>query len=110
MSAFYVMRYLGATGMGFGAIYIGRGTIVGVDVANGRYQGTYTERDGKLKATVTMSLPYGGALVTGTQVPPGTKIQMTADLPADFANGQAQQIMIQGRPVQVTFEKIGDIP
>ena len=110
MSALYIMRHIGGTGAGFGAIYIGKGTIVGVDVQNGRYHGTYIEQGDRVRPTVTLSLPQGGVLVTGSQVPPGTKITMTADWPANFANGQAQQIMVQGSPVQVTFEKIGDVP
>jgi hypothetical protein len=110
MSALYIMRYIGGTGAGFGAIYIGKGTIVCVDVQNGRYHGTYIEQGDRVRPTVTLSLPQGGVLVTGSQVPPGTRITMTADWPANFADGQAQQIMVQGSPVQVTFEKIGDVP
>jgi hypothetical protein len=111
MSALYVMRYVGGTGnTGVGAIYIGKGTIVGVDVQNGRYHGTFTDHEGRVKATVTLSKAEGGPLVTGMQVAPGTTVPLTADWPADFANGQPQQIMVQGRPVQVTFEKIGDVP
>jgi len=111
MSALYVMRYVGGTGStGVGAIYIGNGTIVGVDVQNGRYHGTYTEQDGRVRATLMLSKTEGGPLVTGLQVTPGTKISLTADWPVDFGNGQPQQIMVQGRPVQVTFEKVGDLP
>jgi Thoeris protein ThsB, TIR-like domain len=110
MSAFYIMRYLGRTGTGFGAIYIGKGTIVGVDVQNGRYHGTFMEDGGRIKVIATLSLAEGGTLVTGAQVSPGTKLPLSADWPADFANGSPQQIMVQGSPVQVAFEKVGDIP
>jgi hypothetical protein len=110
MSALYAMRYLGQTGVGAGAVYVGKGMIVGADVGNGRYHGTYTEAGGRLKATLTLTMASAGVLVTGQQVPAGTKIPMTADWPADFANGQAQSITVAGRQVQVTFEKIGDIP
>lgn len=110
MSALYAMRYLGGTGVGMGAIFIGKGIILGVDVSNGRYNGTYTEEGDRLQASLTLSMPTGGVLVTGDQVPPGTEIPLTADWPKDFANGQAQQIIVSGNPVEVTFEKIGDVP
>ena len=110
MSAFYTMQYLGQSGVGMGAIYIGKGKIVGADVAGGRYSGTYSEDAGRIKAEIVLSMPNGGPLVTGNQVPPGTKIPMKADWPSNFANGQAQQIMVTGRPVNVTFEKVDDIP
>ena len=111
MSALYAMRYLGQSGIGMGVIYIGKGVIVGVDVTNGRYSGTYTEEGGRIKTTATLSAPPGGAiLVTGDRLPPGQSIPLTADWPANFADGSAQEITIMGRSVQVTFEKIGDVP
>jgi hypothetical protein len=104
------MRYIGQTGAGAGAIYIGKNKIVGVDVANGRYDGTYTETNGRIKGTATMWLPNGGALVTGQQLPAGAKLQLSVDWPTNFANGQPQQISVNGRAVSVMFEKIGDVP
>lgn len=110
MSALYAMRYAGQADTGAGAIYVGKGTIVGVDVGNGRYPGTYTEQGDRLKGTVTMSFPNGGTLVTGQQMSPGSSLQLTADWPSNFADGKPQQINVGGRPVNVTFERIGDIP
>lgn len=110
MSALYTMRYLGGVGIGMGAIYVGKGTVVGVDVTGGRYKGNYTDSNGRLKGTVTATFPSGAQLVTGMSVPPGGAIQLALDWPVNFANGQAQQVSVSGRPVQVTLEKIGDIP
>jgi hypothetical protein len=104
------MRYLGQAGLGAGAIYIGKGKIVGIDAANGRYQGSYTEQNGRIKATVALSIPGGGQLVTGQQLPAGQQLQITGDWPANFANGQPQQVSVAGHTVSVTFEKIGDVP
>jgi hypothetical protein len=111
MSALYAMRYLGSSGVGFGSVYIGRNVVVGVDVSNGRYNGTYTEQGGRIKLTGKLSAPVGGAvLVTGDQLPAGQSIPLSADWPTNFSDGSAQQIMVMGKPVQVTFEKIGDVP
>lgn len=110
MSALYAMRYLGRSDVGAGAIYIGRGKIVGIDIGGARYDGTYTEGAGRMKARVNMHVPAGVVLVTGQQIPQPTTIPLAADWPLTFADGTAQQIMVAGLPVSVTFEKIGDIP
>ena len=110
MSALYIMRYHGQQDQGMGAIYIGKGTIVGVDIGGGRYHGTFQDQGGRLRATVNLSMPQGGTLVTGQQLQPGASVPITADWPSNFANGQAQQVSVGGRLVQVTFEKVGDVP
>lgn len=109
MSAFYLMNYVGQTGMGGGAVYIGNGKIVGADVAGGRYHGSYTENGGRLSVNVTLTMMADGMLVTGQPAPRGTKLQLTATWPSNFANGQPQPIQVAGRTVNVTFEKVGDI-
>ena len=109
MSALYAMRFSGANGDDVGAVYVGKGAILGVDTENGRYSGSYTEDGGRIQATITLTFPDGGRLVTGDQVPPGATIPLTADWPVTFADGSDQRIMVSGQPVNVTFEKIGDI-
>jgi hypothetical protein len=109
MSALYAMNYVGQTGTGGGAVYVGKGKIVGIDVGNLRYNGTYSEQGGRLKGTVTLSAPTGGTLVTGAQLPAGSKLSLTIDWSADFSDGQPQPVTIEGRPVHVVMEKIGDI-
>lgn len=111
MSALYAMRYVGQSGLGVGAIYIGKGSIVGVDAANIRFSGTYTEDGGRIKASLQMTAPAGGSpLVTGGTLAEGQSVPLTADWPANFADGSSQAISVMGRQVQVSFEKIGDIP
>lgn len=110
MSALYIMRYLGATGVGFGSVYIGKGSIVGVDTGGGRYHGTYTEDAERMKAAINLTMPDGGVLVTGAQIPPGTSIPMSADWSTSFADGSPQSVNVAGGDVQVTFEKVGDVP
>lgn len=111
MSALYVMRFAGQADAGAGAMVIAKGVFLGVDAGNVRYHGTYTETDGRLKASGQLTAGQGGAtLVTGQHLPEGQSIAITADFPTDFANGAVQSIDVMGRPVRVTFEKIGDIP
>ena len=111
MSALYVMRYVGESSTGAGALHIGKGVVVGVDTGNIRYRGTYTQSAGRLRADVAMTAAAGGStLVTGAPLAVGQSLQITADWPEDFANGTTQQISVGGRQVSVMFEKVGDIP
>ena|ERR1700733_7556997 len=108
MSALYAMRYHAAR-TGHGAVYIGKGIVLGVDATGARYNGSYTIQGENLTGTVTL-IATGGALVTGQIVPKGTKVQIVLNLPPDLGNGEFQQVMVDGRPVRVAFDKIGDIP
>lgn len=131
MSALYAMRYVGtgngprngargvsrgkgrgsSGGAGFGTVYIGKNVVVGVDAANARYNGTYTEEGGRLRFSGELSSPQGGAvLVTGHSLPQGQSVPLNADWPSNFDNGSTQQIMLMGHPVQVRLEKIGEVP
>lgn len=113
MSAFYIMKYAGQAGVGGGTLYIGKGVIVGTDVLGAKYEGKYTESNGRMRGTVKMTAPPGGApLVTGQHVPSGAMFELQFDFPADrFADGTPQSMLgVGGRPVQVMFEKIRDLP
>ena len=109
MSALYAMRYRGVAGTGHGAVYIGKGKVLGVDVTGARYDGAYTSQGANLVGTVTLT-SAGAAFVTGQHMPAGTTVPITFNLPANFGNGQFQSVMVGGQPVQVAFDKIGDIP
>lgn len=109
MSALYAMNYVGATGTGGGAVYVGNGKIVGFDAGNLRYSGTYIENGGRLRGTVDLHAPTGITLVTGVQLPAGSRCSVTLDWPSSFADGSPQELAIQGSPVHVVFEKIEDV-
>lgn len=115
MSALYQMRYQGVAGVGHGAIYIGKGKVLGVDITGARYDGSYTGGGSLLNPGTTLTgavtlTAAGGTLVTGQPVPPGTQVQISFSLPPTFGNGQFQPVTVGGKPVQVAFDKIGDIP
>jgi hypothetical protein len=109
MGALYVMNFVGQTGVGGGAVYVGNGKILGVDVGNLRYSGSYTEQGGRLKGTVALTAPTGGTLVTGVQLSAGSRLTLTLDWPINFADGKPQALTVEGRPVHVLLEKVGDI-
>jgi hypothetical protein len=112
MSAFYRMDYVGQIGAGGGAIYIGKGVVFGIDVVGSTYDGAYSEAGGRLKGNVRMTTPVRGAiLVAGQRMPGGAAFDLSFDLGPDFASGRPQRIFgVGGRPIQVTFKKLKDLP
>ena len=112
MSAFYIMKYTGPFGVGGGTLYIGKGQIMGTDVLGGKYEGHYTEANGRMSGTVTMTAPPGGApLITGQRMPSGGTVNLTFEFPSDrFADGTPQTMLgVEGVPIQISFEKIRDL-
>jgi hypothetical protein len=112
MSAFYIMKYFGEAGVGGGTLYIGKGVIVGLDVQGGKIEGTYKMANGRMVGTVTLTAPPAGAsLVTGQHIPGGTMFNLSIDFPETFADGTPQSMRgLEGRPLQVVFEKVRDLP
>ena len=117
--ALYIVRYVGAeaTNMGllarggFGVMYVGCETILGVDVRNIRYHGTYAEKDDRILAQITMTpVETAEVLVTGDVAIGGDPIEVVADWPIDFGDGSLQQAIVGGNPVGIVFEKIGNLP
>jgi hypothetical protein len=109
MSALYQMRYQGIAGNGHGAMYVGKGVVVGIDIAGFRCHGTYTMSGPNLQGEATLT-SAGGALVTGQNVAAGAKVPVTFTLPTAFDDGKYYQIVVGGKPVGVSFNKIGDVP
>jgi hypothetical protein len=109
MSALYQIRYQGVAGKGHGAMYLGKGVIVGIDLAGSRYHGTYTFEGPNITGTATLT-SAGGALVTGENVPAGGSVPIAFNLPTSLDDGQYHQVVVGGKPIRVSFNKIGDIP
>ena len=113
MSAFYLMKYFGETGVGGGTLYIGKGVVAGVDLQGAKLEGNYTVANGRMRGTVKMTAPPTGAtLVTGQHVPAGGTFDLEFDFPArTFADGTPQSMTgLGGRPLKVIFEKVRDLP
>jgi hypothetical protein len=109
MGALYQMRYQGVAGVEHGTIYIGAGTIVGVDLTGARYRGTYSDQEGTLTGSGTLT-SAGRALVTGQPMPAGTRLRITFRLPSQLGDSQFNTVDVAGGPVQVAFDKVADVP
>src|SRR3954447_10607945 len=110
MSALYIMRYIGMSGFGAGAMYIGKGIISGIDSHGGIYDGSYTQSGGRFRGKVVLTFPEGGKMVTGKEKRKGESLPLEADWPSNFSNGLPQTISILGQDVHATFQKLRDIP
>lgn len=111
MKGLYVIEFGAGLGIGAGVLYIGDGEIAGADVGKVRYEGTYVEEGERVKAEIAITAAAPGSnLVTGVALPTGRSVAVIADLPRDFANGDAHPVSVGGREVLVTLEKIVDIP
>ena len=110
MSALYRMNYTGSHGGGFAVVYIGRGLILGMDQAKGHLRGTYVEEAGRLKGSITGTATEDNRLASGQSMQAGESTEIKIDWSADFADGSPQPSWVMGDLVEVTFEKIGDIP
>ena len=110
MRALYQIAYRGGTypGEGVGALYIGAGQVLGIDVTGARFRGSYVERDGHLIGQFIMT-SAGGTLVTGAPFPLGEEVVVSFDLQPGFDSGDIVVIRVGDRSVQVVFDKIGDI-
>src|SRR5829696_4202460 len=101
MSALYIMRYIGGTGAGAGCLYIGKGIVTGVDMTETRFDGSYSHNNGRLMAKVVMSVPADSTLVTGLRIDRPQQFNLVADWPQNFADGNAQEIKVDGHPIHV---------
>ena len=112
MKALYVMKYQGQEGIGAGVLYVGGGHVLGVDIGECRYRGTYVEESGRLKGKGTISSPPSrvGTLVTGKTLHPGETLPLEVDWPENLDDGERKGVSVDGNQVFVVFEKIGDIP
>ena len=110
MSALYVIRYSGDVGLGAAVLFIGKGTILGVDLGENTYRGTYTESNGKMEAQVSLTAGNAGAsLVTGQVLSPGQTMVIAASLPIE-PEGGPHRVWVGAGPVNLTFQKIGSVP
>lgn len=109
MSALYQIRYQGVAGQGHGALYVGRGTVLGIDITGSRYHGSFSRQGAQLVGSGTLT-SAGATLVTGKQLAAGQQVQFQFTLPEDFAGNRFYQVIVDGMPVQVAFDVIGDVP
>ncbi|MDQ0524208.1 hypothetical protein [Methylobacterium gregans] len=109
MGAFYRIDYAGTSGSGAGALALANGKVAGLDLGGGIYRGTYVEEAGHRRGIAVLSMPNGGLLVNGLQVPSGTEIPIEFAIPIDAPGGHTVTVSVAGRQVGVVLHKVGDL-
>ncbi len=110
MSALYRMTYTGSHDEGFAVVYIGQGLILGMDMDGSHIHGIYTEQDGRLRGSMTLTGADEGITAGGQIMQAGESAEMEIDWSADFEAAGPHQVILLGDPLQILFQKIGDIP
>ena len=110
MRALYRLTYTGSHDEGFAVVYIGQGLILGMDVTGSRLRGTYSEENGRLRGSMTLTGDEEGLTAGGQMMQAGQSAEMDIDWDADFAAAGPQQVILLGDPLQIEFQKIGDVP
>lgn len=66
VDGFYQITFRGTADWGMGMLILKDGVITGADVGGVLYDGTYKEHKDKISSKITLTVPPGATLVTGT--------------------------------------------
>lgn len=102
---FYGIYYTGHAGSSFGLLVLMNKTIVGIDAAGGRYDGSFEDADGCIKGKISLQVPAGIPLVTGGGVGPLT-MEIPVELTLPIKEDNPQEIRTPAGPVNVNFRKL----
>jgi hypothetical protein len=108
MDGIYAMYFTGSVGSGSGLLLLKDGIVAGADSAGGIYDGSYTlEKTGAVNIKVRLTLPPGASLVTGVAAGANSlAMDIPAQLPENFGNGQAIALNTPTGPINIIFKKI----
>ncbi len=110
---FYSIIYAGTGGdMGFGMIALDNGRFIGADVVGGLYDGEYAfnPRTDLIEGTITMTVPAGVVLVTGTAPQPE---EWKFDFPVAFPRETPEtpvRVDLPTGPVNVIIKFVRSFP
>jgi hypothetical protein len=110
IDGFYAAYITGASGQGFALCVFKNGTIVGVDVAEIKYDGTYHDADNGFTVKLHLSYPPNTLLVQGVSTGPEVETaELDFHLPADFLSQAFVRINAKHGPVNAKFVKLREL-
>ena len=110
INGFYAAYLTGAQGQGFLLFILRNGIVVGVDVGDAKYDGTYTPVDGGFDVNLKVEFPPNSDLVQGVRTGPETVVsELHFTLPADFLSRPFLRIEAQHGPLNAKITKMRDL-
>jgi hypothetical protein len=110
IDGFYAAYLTGSDSQGFVMLIFRGGTIVGVDAAGVKYDGTYSDTKEGFAVKLTLSIPPNTLLVQGvTSGPQGEKSELAFQLPLDFMSRPYLRIDGNHGPVNAKLTKLREL-
>jgi hypothetical protein len=110
INGFYAAYLTGSAGQGFAMLVFRNGTIVGVDVAGARYDGTYGDAGSAFSIKLKVALPPNTLLVQGVSTgPQGDNSELEFQLPVNFLSQPFLRINAKHGPVNVRLVKLREL-
>lgn len=110
IDGFYAAYLTGSFGQGLVMLIFRHGTIVGIDAAGAKYDGTYTDAGGGFGVELGIWLPPNILLVQGASTgPQGDNSQLDFQLPADFLSQPYIRVNAKHGPVNVKLIKLREL-
>lgn len=110
MNGFYAIYFTGTSGSGFGLLALKDGSIVGVDVTGGMFDGEYKVIGDEMEGRLRVNLPPGTTSVTGHVAGPnGLTLEYPLRLPINLGAGHTISLRTPHGPINVNVKKLRDL-
>jgi hypothetical protein len=110
IDGFYAAYVTGSSGQGLIMLILRHGTIVGIDLAGAKYDGTYIDADGGVSVKLSLWLPPNILLVQGASTgPQGFNSTLDFQLPTDFLSQPFIRVNANHGPVNVKLTKLREL-
>jgi hypothetical protein len=110
LDGFYAAYLTGSAGQGFAMLVFRRGTIIGIDVAGVKYDGTYEDFENGFKVRLKVSTPPNTPLLQGvTTGPENETSELEFLLPLNFTSEPFIRIDARHGPVNARLTKLREL-
>jgi len=110
INGFYAAYLTGSAGQGFAMLVFRNGTIVGIDAAGVKYDGTYSDVGSGIAVKLSVSIPPNTSLIQGLSSGPESDIsEIDFQLPPDFLSKPFIRINSKHGPENAKLTKLREL-
>jgi hypothetical protein len=110
INGFYAAYLTGSASQGFAMLVFRNGTIVGVDAAGVKFDGTYSDTGSGFAVRLNVSIPPNTSFVQGvTSGPQGDSSELEFLLPVDFLAQSFLRINAKHGPLNAKLAKLREL-